>query len=71
MNWRAKDLDKEWERFYQHCKFAFGGQLSKCTEKEKTCSFMSFVGDKGPEMYLTFQWNTVEVGTGDDIQDVS
>ena len=71
MNWQAKDLDKEWERFYQHCEFAFGGPLSKCTEKEKICNLMSFVGDKGREMYLTFQWNTIEVGTDDNIQQVS
>ena len=71
MNWQAKDLGKDWERFYQHCEFAFGGPLSKCTEKEKICNLMSFVGDKGREMYLTFQWKTVEVGTGHDIQQVS
>jgi hypothetical protein len=70
MNWQAKDLDKEWERFYQHCEFAFGGPLSKCTEKEKICNLMSFVGDKGREMYLTFQWNTIQVGTGENTQQV-
>ena len=32
---------------------------------------MSFVGGKGREMYLTFQWNTIEVGTGDNTQQVS
>ena len=32
---------------------------------------MSFVGDKSRKMYLTFQWNTAEVGPGDDIQQVS
>ncbi|CAB4027033.1 Hypothetical predicted protein [Paramuricea clavata] len=71
MNWQAKDLDKEWERFYQHCEFAFGGPLSKCTEKEKICNLMSFVGDKGREMYLTFQWNTIQVGTGENTQQVT
>ena len=71
MNWQAKDLDKEWQRFYQHCEFAFGGPLSKCTEKEKICNLMSFVGDKGREMYLTFQWNTIQVGTGENTQQVS
>ena len=59
MNWAATDLSKEWERFYQHCEFAFGGPLSKCMEKEKICNLMSFVGDKGREIYLTFQWDTV------------
>ena len=71
MNWQAKDLDKEWERFYQHCEFAFGDPLSKCSEKEKICNLMSFVGDKGCKMYLTFQWNTIQVGEGDDVHEVS
>jgi hypothetical protein len=71
MNWQAKYLDKEWERFYQHCEFAIGGPLSKCTEKETICILMSFVGDKGTKMYLTFQWNTIQVGTGENIQQVS
>ena len=65
MNWAATDLSKEWERFYQHCEFAFGGPLNKCTEKEKICNLMSFVGDKGQEIYHTFQWNTVQVGSGE------
>lgn len=56
MNWAAMDLSKEWERFYRHCEFAFGGPLSKCTEKEKICNLMSFVGDKGRKIYLTFDW---------------
>ena len=29
MNRAAADLSKEWERFYQHCEFTFGGPLSK------------------------------------------
>ena len=69
MNWAAADSG-EWERFYQHCEFTFGGPLSKCTEKEKICSLMSFVGDKGREIYLTFDWQTVQVGTGDTAQNV-
>ena len=60
MDWKAADLSKEWERFYQHCQFAFGGPLSKATEQEKICHLMTFVGDKGREMYLCFEWGTVE-----------
>lgn len=72
MNWAAADLSKEWERFYQHREFAFGALFSKCTEKEKICNLMSFVGDKGRETsYITFQWENVEVGTGEDTQTVS
>ena len=61
----------KWERFYQHCEFAFGGPLSKRTEKEKICNLMSFVGDKGREIYLTFQWDTVQVGSGENRHGIS
>ena len=71
MNWKATDLAKEWERFYQHCEFTFGGPLSKCSEKEKICNLMNFVGDKGREKYLTFEWATVTVGTGTEARQVN
>ena len=32
---------------------------------------MRFVGDKGREIYLTFQWETVQVGSGESAQNVS
>ena len=67
MNWAASDLSKEWERFHRHCEFTFGGPLSKCTETEKICNLTSFVW----EIYLTFQWQTVQVGAGEDKQDVN
>ena len=47
------------------------GPLNKCTEKEKMCNLMSFFGDKGQEIYLTFQWNTVQVGSGENRRDIS
>lgn len=71
MNWAASNLSREWKRFYQHCEFTGGGPLSKCTEKEKICNLMSFIGDKGWYIYLTFQWKTVQDGTGEDRQDVN
>ena len=71
MNWAASDLSKEWERFYQHCEFTFGEPLSKCIEKEKICNLMTFVGGKNREVYLTFQWETVQVGSGLSAQDVN
>ena len=71
MNWAAAYLSREWERFYQHCEFAFGGPLSKCSEKEKMCNLMSFVGDKGREIFLTFRWETVDRGSGEHRQSVS
>ena len=71
MNLAAADLNREWERFYQHREFAFGGPLSKCSKKEKIYNLMSFVGDRGREIFLTFSWETVEVGTEEDRQSIS
>lgn len=45
----------------------FGGLFSKCIEKEKICNFMSFVGDKGWEIYFIFQWEIVCVGIGESV----
>ena len=70
MNWAAADLSKEWERFYQHCQFTFSGPFSKYTE-ENICNLMSFVSNKGREIYLTFDWQTVQVGTAETAQNVS
>ena len=64
-------MSKEWERFYQHFEFPFGGPLRKFTEKEKICNLMNFVGDEGREIYLTFQWETVQVKPGESAQNVS
>ena len=55
LKWAAADLSEEWKRFYEHCEFTFGGPLSKCTEKEKISNLMSFVGNRGREVYLTFK----------------
>lgn len=51
--------------FYYHGEFTYGGPLSKCSEMEKICNLMSFVGDKGREIYFTFQWETVRIGSGE------
>ena len=74
MNWAAADLSKEWERFYEHCEFTFSAPRpppSKYTEKEKICNLMSFVGDKGREIHLTFHWQTFQVGKAETAQNVS
>ena len=72
MNWPASDLSKEWEQFYQQCVFTVRGPLSKCTKKEKVCNLMSFVSNKGRKIfYLTFQWQTVQVGAGEDKKDIN
>lgn len=56
MNWQAADLDKGWKRFKQHCEFTFNGPLSGKSEKVKVNYLMTFIGDKGREIYNTFTW---------------
>ena len=56
MNWQASDLDREWSRFKQHCELSFKGPLANKTEPEKVAFLMTFIGDKGREVYETFTW---------------
>jgi transposase InsO family protein len=56
MNWQVPDLEREWKRFKQHCEFTFKGPLSSKTEIEKVNYLMTFIGDKGREIYETFTW---------------
>ena len=56
MNWEAQDLDREFRRFKQHCSFVFNGPLEQKTEIVKCNYLMSFIGDKGRDIYSTFQW---------------
>ena len=56
MNWNAGDLAKEWKRFKQHCQFTFDGPLSDKNEKAKVNYLMTYIGDKGREIYETFTW---------------
>ena len=74
MKWAAADQSKEWERFYRHCEFMFGGPLSKCTEKEKICNLMSLCNLKA-EKFTSLSsgelWSTVQVGSGESAQNVN
>ena len=63
MNWEAMDLPKEWARFRQHCEFTFKGPLPSKTEVEKVNYLMTYIGDKGRELYTTF---TFAPATQDD-----
>ena len=54
MNWQAQDLDKEWKRFKSHCNFTFKGPLAGKAEVQKVNYLMTYVGDKGREIYTTF-----------------
>ena len=57
MNWRTSDLDEEWKRFRQHCEFTFKGPLATKSEIEKVNYLITYIGDKGREIYDTFTWN--------------
>ncbi|XP_041357629.1 uncharacterized protein LOC121374562 [Gigantopelta aegis] len=56
MNWQAVHLHKEWKRFQQHCTFRFNGPLATKTEAQKVNYLMTYIGDKGREIYNTFTW---------------
>jgi hypothetical protein len=65
MNWSASDLAVEWRRFRQHCEFTFNGPLADKEEARKVAYLMTFIGDKGREIYLTFTWTAAQ-GDGAD-----
>ena len=54
MNWQAPDLDREFARFTDHCNYTFGGPLSGKTELQKVNYLMTFIGDRGRELFSTF-----------------
>ena len=59
MNWLATDLHKEWKRFKQHCEFTFKDPLNAKTEVEQVNYLMTYIGDRGREIYGTFTWAPV------------
>lgn len=63
MNWDATDLLREWKRFQQHCTFTFDGPLSTKSEKQKVNYLMTYIGDKGREIYTTFDFVPAREGT--------
>ena len=56
MNWQTANLATEWRRFRQHCDFTFKGPLAPKTEDQKVNYLMTYIGDKGREIYETFVW---------------
>ena len=62
MNWNALDQVKEWKRFKQHCQFVFDGPLAGKTEKVKVNYMMTWMGDKGREVYSSLTWAPAEGG---------
>ena len=60
IKWNASKVDKEWHRFNQHCSFTYDGPLAQKTEREKLNYLMLYTGDKGREIYTTFQWRPAQ-----------
>lgn len=58
MDWSSNDLEGQWKSFVQHVNFTFSGPLKKKSEEEKCAYLMIWVGQKGREIYST--WNLSE-----------
>ena len=58
MEWEATDLVTAWQSFKQHADFWFAGPLSSKDEAEKCSYLMIWIGDKGRDIYST--WNLSE-----------
>ena len=56
MDWSKDNLEREFQRFTQHCNYVFEGPLADKSEKVKCNYLMSFMGDKGRDIFETFQW---------------
>ena len=61
MDWTSKDLPTAWKAFRQHCEFMFGGPLKRKIEEEKCNYLMIWVGDKGRDIYNTWELTADEV----------
>ena len=55
MDWTSGDLPTAWKAFRQHCKFTFGGPLKRKSEEEKCNYLMIWIGDKGRDIYNTWE----------------
>ena len=55
MDWERQDLEQSWKSFKQHVQFMFDGPLKKKDEEEKCAFLMLWVGEKGRNLFQT--WN--------------
>ena len=60
LDWSSGDLPSAWKAFKQHCEFTFGGPLKQKSEEIKCNYLMLWVGDKGREIYSTWELGTEE-----------
>ncbi|CAC5365290.1 unnamed protein product [Mytilus coruscus] len=54
MNWGSGDLPGTWKAFKTHCEFMFQGPLKKKQGDEKCAYLMIWVGEKGRNVYSTW-----------------
>ena len=55
MDGERQDLEQSWKSFKQHVQFMFDGPLKKKDEEEKCAFLMLWVGEKGRNLFQT--WN--------------
>ena len=60
MDWTSGDLPTTWKAFKQHCEFTFGGPLKRKSEEEKCNYLMIWIGDKGRDIYNTWELTVEE-----------
>ena len=60
MDWTSGDLPTAWKAFKQHCEFTFGGSLKRKSEEEKCNYLMIWIGDKGRDIYSTWELTVEE-----------
>ena len=54
MNWNAVNLPDSWKKFRQHAQLMFSGPLKEKGEPEKVSYLLIWVGEKGRDIYNTF-----------------
>ena len=54
MDWDSRDLACAFKRFKEHTEFMFGGPLEKKSEEAKCNYFMLWIGEKGREIFSTW-----------------
>ena len=55
MNWSSSNLTESWTKFQQHVELMFTGPLKGKSEEEKISYLLIWVGEKGRDIYNTFQ----------------
>lgn len=60
INWESRNLAEEWRKFRQLAELMFIGPLHKTTEQEKCAYLLIWTGEKGREIYNSWNLRTEE-----------